>query len=244
MKRHELSDQQWELLAAFFPPRPRKRGGQWRDDRAMLNGIFWRLNTGAPWRDLPERYGPWQTAYDRFRRWRQDGTWARLVTHLLDHLERYGQLGHRLWCVDATIIRASRAAAGAEQDPEPVPVLGGPPPAQVQEPPDHALGYSRGGYGTKVHLLCEEHGLPLGIYLTPGQRHESKGFEPLMEHVLAATDEEEPPWPEKMAGDRGYSYPEVRDWLDEHDIEAVIPTRKDQPSLESFDKEAYRERNL
>jgi transposase len=114
----------------------------------------------------------------------------------------------------------------------------------VQEPPDHALGYSRGGYGTKVHLLCEEHGLPLGIYLTPGQRHESKGFEPLMEHVLTATDEEEPPWPEKMAGDRGYSYPEVRDWLDEHDIEAVIPTRKDQPSLESFDKEAYRERNL
>jgi transposase len=60
MQRHELSDQQWGLLAPSFPPRPRKRGGQWRDDRTILNGIFWRLNTGAPWRDLPRRYGPWQ----------------------------------------------------------------------------------------------------------------------------------------------------------------------------------------
>jgi transposase len=48
MKRHELSDQQWELLSPFFPARPRRRGGQWKDDRTMLNGIFWRLNTGAP----------------------------------------------------------------------------------------------------------------------------------------------------------------------------------------------------
>jgi len=245
-RRYELSQRQWERIAPLLPHPTHQdgRGHPWNPHRPLVNAILWICHTGAPWRDLPERYGPWQTAYDRFRRWRQDGTWARLVTHLLDHLERHGQLGRRLWCVDATIIRASRAAAGAEQDPDPVPVLGGPPPAQVQEPPDHALGYSRGGYGTKVHLLCEEHGLPLGIYLTPGQRHESKGFEPLMEHVLTATDEEEPPWPEKMAGDRGYSYPEVRDWLDEHDIEAVIPTRKDQPSLESFDKEAYRERNL
>src|SRR6201984_3311074 len=62
MRRHELTDQQWELLAPFFPPRPRKRGGQWKDDRTMLNGIFWVLRTGAPWRDLPERYGPYTTA--------------------------------------------------------------------------------------------------------------------------------------------------------------------------------------
>jgi transposase len=55
MKRHELSDQQWELIAPFFPTRPRRRGGQWRDDRTLLNAILWRLNTGAPWRDLPER---------------------------------------------------------------------------------------------------------------------------------------------------------------------------------------------
>jgi len=82
MKRHELSDQQWGLLAPFFPPRPRKRGGQWRDDRTLLNGIFWRLHTGAPWRDLPRRYGPWQTAFDRFNKMRKSGLLARILQRL------------------------------------------------------------------------------------------------------------------------------------------------------------------
>jgi transposase len=82
MKRHELSEQQWGLLAPFFPPRPRKRGGQWRDDRTLLNGIFWRLTTGAPWRDLPRRYGPWQTAFDRFNKMRKSGLLARILQRL------------------------------------------------------------------------------------------------------------------------------------------------------------------
>src|SRR5579872_7565252 len=115
MKRHELSDQQWELLAPFFPPRPRRRGGQWRDDRTMLNGIFWRLNTGAPWPDVPERYGPWQTVYDRFNRWRRDGTWAQILDALLLRLDDHGLIDRDLWCVDASVIRASRSAAGAEK---------------------------------------------------------------------------------------------------------------------------------
>src|SRR5437667_141906 len=60
MKRHEFSDPQWGLVAPCFPPRPRKRGGQWRDDRTILHGVFWRLHIGAAWRDLPARTGPWQ----------------------------------------------------------------------------------------------------------------------------------------------------------------------------------------
>ena len=82
MKRHDLSDQQWGLLAPFFPPRPRKRGGQWRDDRTLLNSVFWRLHTGAPWRDLPRRYGPWQTAFDRFNKMRKSGLLARILQRL------------------------------------------------------------------------------------------------------------------------------------------------------------------
>jgi transposase len=80
MKRHELSDQEWELLAPFFPPRPRKRGGQGRDDRTMLNGILWRLNTGAPWRDLPERDGSWQIVHHRFSQMRQSGLLDRIMS--------------------------------------------------------------------------------------------------------------------------------------------------------------------
>jgi transposase len=113
MKRHELTDQQWELIAPFFPPRPRKRGGQWKDDRTMLNAIFWRLNTGAPWRDLPERYGPHQTVHDRFTLLRQTGLLDRILETLQLRLDQRGLIDFDLWCVDGSSIRASRAAAGA-----------------------------------------------------------------------------------------------------------------------------------
>jgi transposase len=125
-----------------------------------------------------------------------------------------------------------------------VPVLGGPPPAQLQEPPEHALGYSRGGFSTKVNLLVTDRGIVLGIYVTPGQRHESIAFKPLMRRVLVPRRRGLPYWPAKLAGDRGYSYPHIRRWSRQHRIEPVIPTRKDQPRDESFDKASYRERNL
>jgi transposase len=115
--RYELPQQHWERLAPLFPD-PTHHGGRgrpWEDHRRTLNGILWRLHTGAPWRDLPERYGPWQRIYSRFQRWRRDGTWATVLTRLLEELEREGRLGHDLWLVDATIVRASRAASGAEK---------------------------------------------------------------------------------------------------------------------------------
>jgi transposase len=98
MKRHELSDHQWGLLAPFFPPRPRKRGGQWKDDRALLNGIFWRLNTGAPWRDLPQRYGPWQTVYDRFTKLQKSGLLERILERLQLRLNEAGLIDPELFC--------------------------------------------------------------------------------------------------------------------------------------------------
>lgn len=113
MKRHELSDREWGLLAPFFPPRRRRRGGQWRDDRTMLNGIFWRLRTGAPWRDLPERYGPWQTVYHRFNALRRSGLLDRILGRLQLELNEAGLIDPELFCIDGTNVRASRAAAGA-----------------------------------------------------------------------------------------------------------------------------------
>ena len=244
--RYELSTRRWNRIGRLLPDAAHHggRGRPWSPHRRMINGILWILHTGAPWRDLPERYGPWQTVYTRFRRWRQDGTWAKLLTHLVDHLEKHGRLGHRLWCVDGTIIRASRAAGGAEKQPTAPPLLGGPKMAQVAEPSDHALGYSRGGFGTKVHLLVEEHGRIVGIHVTPGQQHESKAFVPLMHHVLLPLRRGQPYWPRKMAGDRGYSYPGVRLWLQRHGIQPVIPTRKNQPPEKTFEKTTYRKRNI
>jgi transposase len=112
MKRHELTDQQWELIAPFFPANG-KRGGQWEEHRTAVNGIFWRLNTGAPWRDLPERYGKWKTVYDRFWKMRKSGLLDRILETLQMRLDERGLIDFGLWCVDGSSIRASRAAAGA-----------------------------------------------------------------------------------------------------------------------------------
>ena len=125
-RRYELSNRQWERLARFLP-HPTHNGGKghpWNPHRPLVNGILWILHTGAPWRDIPERYGPWQTIYDRFRKWRRDGTWTKILTRLLDHLERHGRLGRHLWFVDASVIRASRAAGGAKKKSGPVAELG------------------------------------------------------------------------------------------------------------------------
>ena len=126
MRRYELQNRQWERLQPLFPD-PRHRGGPgrpWKPHRRMLNGILWRLHSGAPWRDIPPRYGPWQTVYDRFRRWRIDGSWTRILTCLLDHINKHGHLGRDLWCVDASIIRATRAAGGAEKKSGPGTAVG------------------------------------------------------------------------------------------------------------------------
>ena len=73
MKRHELTDEQWELVSPLIPQACARTGRPARDARQMLNGIFWILGTGAPWRDLPERFGPWQTVHRYFSQWRKAG---------------------------------------------------------------------------------------------------------------------------------------------------------------------------
>jgi transposase len=81
----------------------------------MLDGTFWILGTGAPWRDLPERLGPWQTVYDHFSKWRRSGVLDRIVDALQVKLDQKGLIDWELWCVDGASVRAARAAAGADK---------------------------------------------------------------------------------------------------------------------------------
>jgi transposase len=246
MRRYELSDQQWARIAPLLPHRThhRQAGHPFSDPRPLLNGILWVLHTGAPWRDVPERYGPWETVFKLFNRWRAAGIWVRLVTSLLDELDDRGQIDHDLWCIDGSVIRASRAAAGATAEGDPPRQLGGPKRAQMQEPPDHALGRSRGGFGTKVHRLCDSHGFIVGIHLTAGQVHESTTFETTVARRLLHQRPGQRLWPLRIAGDKGYSYPRIRRWCQRRRVAAVIPTRSNQPRDEQFDKEGYRQRYI
>ncbi len=107
-KRHELTDEGWALIADFFPAQG--RGGKWSDHRTILNGIFWRLRTGAAWRDLPERYGPWQTVHDRFNAMRADGSLDRLLDRLQARLNADGLIDAEL---GLSITHKSQAHASA-----------------------------------------------------------------------------------------------------------------------------------
>jgi transposase len=112
------------------------------------------------------------------------------------------------------------------------------------EPADHALGRSRGGFGSKLHLVSDSRGLPLAIALSPGQANESQYLAPVLNAVRVPQQVGRPRQrPASVAGDRGYSFPHLRRWLAAHRIRAVIPTRSDQPR-QPLDRVAYRQRNV
>jgi len=107
MARFDLSDEEWRIIEPLLPAKG--RGGGRKDDRRVLNGIFYILRTGAPWRDLPERYGPRTTVYNRYNRWGQRGVWQGIFEALAHECE------DALVYIDATIVKAHRAASGSKR---------------------------------------------------------------------------------------------------------------------------------
>ena len=112
-KRYELTDEAWLRLEPLMPPQA--PGGQWNDHRKTLNGMFWVLNSGAPWRDMPERYGKWQSIYHRYRRWARNGLLDRMLKTLQLELDDQGRIDWSQFNIDGSNIRAERSAAGARK---------------------------------------------------------------------------------------------------------------------------------
>src|SRR6202795_3478716 len=109
MARFDLTDAEWSIIAPLLPGAEGKKNGRPRpDDRKILNGIFFVLRTGMPWRDLPERYGPYTTVYNRFNRWSRRGIWKRIFDALASKSR------DSLYLIDSTIVKAHRAASGAK----------------------------------------------------------------------------------------------------------------------------------
>jgi transposase len=111
MVRHQLTDEQWQRIEDLFPP-PAKTGRPPRNRRQVVNGILWILKTGAAWRDLPEAFGPWATAWDLFDRWNADGTLDQILHRVQADCLAAGEMDSELWCVDGTVVRAARCAGG------------------------------------------------------------------------------------------------------------------------------------
>lgn len=114
MTRGDLSNGEWELVEPHLPVGER---GPYPDLRRQFDAVMWRFRTGSPWRDIPERYGPWSTVYDRFRQWALAGTFQALMDNMIAEAAVRGQVDLSLVSVDSTVARAHHHAAGMVADP-------------------------------------------------------------------------------------------------------------------------------
>ena len=111
-RRYEIPDSSWDLIADLFEQK-RRSGRPRADDRLMLNGVLWVLCSGAAWRDMSDRFGPWSTVYQRFRDWCNQGTFDLLLKRLHIKLNEQGLIDLETWMIDSTAVRATRASSGA-----------------------------------------------------------------------------------------------------------------------------------
>ena len=265
LKRHDLTDAEWARLEPLLPAHPRQ-GHRWNDHRLVIDGIFFRTRTGCPWRDLPERFGNWKTVYNRHRRWSGDGTWEMILGQLQAGCD---EAAGAAWTVaaDATVVRAHQHAAGARRKPpadvDPARLA----PAALSAPahprggsglPDReALGRSRGGLTSKIHLLADSGCRPLARLTSAGQRHDSLAFLPLMGRLKVARRGPGRPRtrPGRVLCDKAYSSSAIRAHLRGRGIKAAIPEPADQVRNRlrrgsrggrppAFDAAAYKQRNV
>ncbi|HDO1318976.1 TPA: IS5 family transposase [Aeromonas veronii] len=233
-RRYQLTDEQWGLIEPL-PLCRRIRGLPTREPRQVLDGILWILHTGAPWRDLPERFGPWSSVYNTFRRWLSTGHIDAILAALQLHLNEEGLIDFDLWCIDGSNVRASKDAAGAPKKHTPI---------------NQALGRSRGGFGSKIHLVTDGNGLPLGFCLSLGQSAEIRyAISALVMARIPTSSGLYRTRPTYLAADKAYSSRALRAELRRRKIKVVIPQRSDQQQHHKgrplvLDKARYRRRNV
>jgi transposase len=209
MRRHEIPPDQWERIEPLLPGRPGGHGGVARNNRGFINAVWYVAKTGIPWRDLPERFGKWDTVYHRFNEWCKKGVWQRVLAAVQDPDLEWLML-------DSTVIRAHHHAAGMNGGAD-----------------NQALGRSRGGFGTKIHLAVDALGNPLKVHVSPGQDADSTHAETLLgDHQ-----------PEAVLADKGYDTNALVESIEARGAEAVIPPKSNRVEQREYDETVYRERN-
>ena len=144
--RYELTDHEWTAINPMLPNKP--RGIPRVNDRRVLNGIFWILRSGAPWRDLPKAFGPYTPCYNRFVRWRRAGVWSRIIDALAAAHDAAIQM------IDTSIVRVHQHGSCVTRNQR------------------QSMARSRGGLTSKIHALVDSNGLPVRLALSPGEVHD------------------------------------------------------------------------
>jgi transposase len=159
--RYELTEFEWTVIAPMLPNKP--RGVPRVNDRRVLNGIFWVLRSGAPWRDLPDWFGPYTTCYNRFVRWRRNGVWDRIMNALATTYHASVQM------IDTSIVRVHQHAACITRN-------------RTQ-----SMGRSRGGLTSKIHAVVDSNGLPVLLGLTAGEAHDNRLADKLLSRLKSGS---------------------------------------------------------
>ena len=210
MLRGLMTDDEWAIFAPFLIA-PCSRGGRPpKNHRHKLDGILWLCRTGVPWRDLPTEFGKWNSVWKQFRRWCESGVWDLMLQALADS----GATLDLLQMIDSTVVRAHRCAAGEGTAGQ-----------------NQALGRSRGGFSTKVHVRCNAAGLPIGIVLSEGEAHDVTAFEALMDQ----RDSD----PGAMLADKGYDSDAIRHDLRDRGATPEIPTKRNRKVQHTVGKRLY-----
>ncbi|WP_231897218.1 IS5 family transposase [Vreelandella subglaciescola] len=149
MARLLLRDDQWRRIEPLLHGKASDRGVTAKDNRLFVEAILWIARTGAPWRDLPDAFGRWHTAYMRYNRWCKKGVWQQIFDTLADDPDLEQLM------IDGSIVRVHQPGSGKKT-------------AQNTE----AMGKSRGGLSTKIHAAVDALGNPVRLVLTPGQASE------------------------------------------------------------------------
>jgi transposase len=219
MRRYAISDDHFARIEHLLPGKPSDPGRTAADNRLFLDAVLWVARTGAPWPDLPERFGKYNSVFQRFNRWSKNGVWARVFEALQDSDLEWLML-------DSTTVHdregtSARRWCAKRGDP--------PKEAAARE----SLGRSRGGLTTKIHAACDALGNPLRFVLTPGQRHD-------LTQAAALLDGHEA---EAVVADKGYD----ADWLVAQIVaagaEPVIPPKANRTEARAYDANLYADRN-
>ena len=194
----ELSDAQWELIKPWLPD-PKHRGRPRANDRRTINGILYVLRTSCRWQDLPQEYGSSVTCWRRLHQWQEQGVWEGIWRTLLAHLDSQGRLDWERAHLDATFAPAKRGG--------------------------NEIGLTRKGKGTKLMLMVDNGGIPIGALVASAQRAEINLAEATLATVRVSQDLGRPrSRPKELVADRGYDSQPFR--LRRRGIKPCIPERR------------------
>jgi transposase len=217
--RRQITDECWAIMGPAIQEAKETKAGRpaERSLREFMEAVLWGIRTGVQWRDLPAEFGKWHTIYTRYRRWEARGVWKRLW----QKVQAEDIAGATQCFIDSTTVRAHQHAAGA--------------PGKTAA--ESALGRSRGGMTTKIHVASVNENHTLVIQITPGQASDCAQFDAIYEdlpkeNVIFSA-----------ALDKGYDSNAIRAKLAEDGIEPVIPGRSNRIETIKYDKTKYEDRN-